>query len=222
MNSIFATNHFKFIDKVVLNKRKEMANIINSQLKDIEIIDALDIGSTDDQDFKSSNFLIKNINNIRHYKSISDQIIKDKFFTNSLLKSITDDFSTEEIRKFKSDLVISNATIEHVGSFENQIKMISNIKKLSKKFFILITPNRFHPIDFHTKLPLVHWLPKKLHRKLLNMLNLNFFAKEDNLNLMSKNDLKIALEKLNIKDYKILYVRLLGFKSNFLVIGKVD
>ena len=54
------------------------------------------------------------------------------------------------------------------------------------------------------------------------MLNLNFFAKEDNLNLMSKNDLKIALEKLNIKDYKILYVRLLGFKSNFLVIGKVD
>jgi hypothetical protein len=69
MNSIFATNHFKFIDKVVLNKRKEMANIINSQLKDIEIIDALDIGSTDDQDFKSSNFLIKNINNIRpNYK----------------------------------------------------------------------------------------------------------------------------------------------------------
>jgi hypothetical protein len=109
-----------------------------------------------------------------------------------------------------------------VGSFENQIKMISNIKKLSKKFFILTTPNRFHPIDFHTKLPLIHWLPKKLHRKLLNMLNLNFFAKEDNLNLMSKNDLKIALEKLNIKDYKILYVRLLGFKSNFLVIGKVD
>ena len=222
MNSIFATNHFKFIDKVVLNKRKEMANIINSQLKDIEIIDALDIGSTDDQDFKSSNFLIKNINNIRQYKSISDQIIKDKFFTNSLLKSITDDFSSEEIGKFKSDLVISNATIEHVGSFENQIKMISNIKKLSKKFFILTTPNRFHPIDFHTKLPLIHWLPKKLHRKLLNMLNLNFFAKEDNLNLMSKNDLKIALEKLNIKDYKILYVRLLGFKSNFLVIGKVD
>ena len=222
MKSIFVTNHFKFIDRIVLNKRKEMANIINHQLNNIELLDALDIGSTNDKDFESSNFLIKNINNVKNYKSLSDQIITDKFFSSSLIKSITDDLSAEEISKFKSDLVISNATIEHVGSLEDQIKMISNIIRLSKKIFIITTPNRFHPIDFHTKLPLIHWLPKKLHRKLLNMLNLNFFAKEDNLNLMSENDLKKALANQNIKKYKIFHIRLFGFKSNFLVIGEVN
>ncbi|MDB2515221.1 hypothetical protein N9X11_02320 [Candidatus Pelagibacter bacterium] len=222
MNSIFAINHFKFIDRLVLNKRKEMIDIINYQLKNTEIVDALDIGSTSDQKFKSSNFLIKNINNIRYFKSISDQVIKDKFFSYSLVKSITDDFSDEEINKFKSDLVISNATIEHVGSLENQIKMVSNIIRLSKKFFILTTPNRFYPIDFHTKLPLIHWLPKKIHRKLLNILSLKFFAKEDNLNLMSESDLKLSLNNDNIKNYKILYIRLFGFKSNFLVFGEVN
>ena len=222
MNSIFVTNHFKFIDRIVLNKRKEMANIINRQLDNIELTDALDIGSTDDNDFESSNFLIKNINNIKHYKSLSNQVITDKFFSSSLIKSITDNLSVEEVDKFKSDLVISNATIEHVGSLEDQIKMISNIIRLSKKIFIITTPNRFHPIDFHTKLPLIHWLPKKLHRKLLNMLNLNFFAKEDNLNLMSENDLKKALANQNIKKYEIFHIRLFGFKSNFLVIGEVN
>tara|TARA_B110000967_G_scaffold72504_1_gene75062 strand:- start:119 stop:787 length:669 start_codon:yes stop_codon:yes gene_type:complete len=222
MNSIFVTNHFKFIDRIVLNKRKEMANIINRQLDNIELTDALDIGSTDDNNFESSNFLIKNINNIKHYKSLSNQVITDKFFSSSLIKSITDNLSVEEVDKFKSDLVISNATIEHVGSLEDQIKMISNVIRLSKKIFIITTPNRFHPIDFHTKLPLIHWLPKKIHRKLLNMLNLNFFAKEDNLNLMSENDLKKALTNQNIKKYKIFHIRLFGFKSNFLVIGEVN
>ena len=147
MKSIFVINHFKFIDQIVLNKRKEMVNIINEQLKNIEITDALDIGSTNDEDFESSNYLIKNINRVKYYKSISDQIITDKFFSSSLIKSITDDFSNQELEKFKSDLVISNATIEHVGSLKNQIKMISNIVKLSKKLFILTTPTCLN-IDF--------------------------------------------------------------------------
>ena len=222
MKAIYAINQFKFIDRIVVNKRREMVNIINNELKNIEMFDALDIGSTNDQDFESSNFLIKNINNIKYYKSISDQAITDKFFSNHLIKSITDDLSDNEVDKFKSDLVISNATIEHVGNSDNQIKMITNIVKLSKKFFIITTPNRFHPLDFHTKLPLFHWLPKKIYRKLLNMVNLNFFAKEENLNLMSENDLKLRLKNQNIKYYKIFYIRLFGFKSNFIVIGEVN
>ena len=59
MNSIFTINHFKFFDKAVLNKRKEMVNIINKSLENVEIVDALDIGSTNDQIFESSNFLIQ-------------------------------------------------------------------------------------------------------------------------------------------------------------------
>ena len=68
------------------------------------------------------------------------------FFSKILKKSITEEFSENELYKFSSDLVISNATIEHVGGVLNQKKMIENIIKLTKKIFVITTPNRFHPI----------------------------------------------------------------------------
>tara|TARA_B110000238_G_C15792151_1_gene296416 strand:+ start:183 stop:554 length:372 start_codon:yes stop_codon:yes gene_type:complete len=121
----------------------------------------------------------------------------------------------------KSDLVVSNATIEHVGNFENQKKMIQNILLLTKKYFIITTPNRYHPIDFHTKLPFIHWMPKNIHRKILKILKLEFFSKEENLNLLSKNELKILLKTCGVNNFKIFDISLLGFKSNFIIIGKI-
>jgi hypothetical protein len=221
MTAIYAINHFNFIDRIVKKKRQEMLDIISNKLKDIKIHDALDIGTTNDQDYQSSNFLIKNLINISEFKSISDQYIDDKFFSKILTKSITDNFTNEEIDNFKSDLVISNATIEHVGNFENQIKMVKNVAKLARKFFVITTPNRYHPLDFHTKLPFLHWMPKNVHRSLLNFIGLNYFAKEENLNLFSEQDLNLCIKESGIKNYEIFYINLLGFKSNFLIFSKI-
>jgi hypothetical protein len=221
MNNIYVTNHYNFIDRIVIRKRQEMCQIINKELSDNIIEDALDIGTTNDIENKSSNYLIKNLSNIKIYKSISDQKINDNFFSKTLKKSITDQFLDNEIQSMKSDVVISNATIEHVGSFENQKKMLQNIILLSKKIFIIITPNRWHPIDFHTKLPILHYFPKKVHRKILKMLNLEFFSKEENLNLLSKNDLNILLKTCGVSNFKIFDISLLGIKSNFIIIGKI-
>ena len=221
MSKIYAVNHYTFIDKIVIKKRQEMCDIINEELSDYTIQDALDIGSTNDLDNKSSNYLIRNLKNIKIYKSISDQVISNNFFSKCLTKSITENFSYDEIQSMKSDVVISNATIEHVGGFEQQKKMIENILLLTKKYFIITTPNRYHPLDFHTKLPILHWFPKKIHRKLLKLLKLEFFSKEENLNLLSKKDLITLLEIVGVNNFKIFDVSLLGFKSNLIVIGKV-
>ena len=222
MNKIYAINQYTFIDKIVIKKRQEMCDIINEALSDSIIQDALDIGSTNDLDNKSSNYLIKNLKNIKIYKSISDQVISDNFFSKYLKKSITDNFSYDEIQSMKSDVVISNATIEHVGGFEQQKKMIENMLLLTKKYFIITTPNRYHPLDFHTKLPILHWFPKKIHRKLLKLLKLEFFSKEENLNLLSKKDLITLLEIVGVNNFKIFDISLLGFKSSLIVIGKVE
>ena len=159
--SIYVTRHFSFFEKILIKKRKEILISIKEFLKDFEINDVLDIGSTEDKKNVSSNYLIKNLGNYKVYKSISDQDINSNFFSKTLKKSITEEFTENEIKEFQSDIVISNATIEHVGNFENQIKMCRNIINLSKKYFIIITPNRFHPFEFHTKIPLIHWFPKK-------------------------------------------------------------
>ena len=221
MNKTYVTNHYTFIDRLVIKKRHEMCDIINNELSNVITQDALDIGSTNDIDNESSNYLIKNLADIKIYKSISNQEINNSFFSKTLKKSITEQFLDDEVQSMKSDIVVSNATIEHVGNFENQKKMIQNILLLTKKYFIITTPNRYHPIDFHTKLPFIHWMPKNIHRKILKILKLEFFAKEENLNLLSKNELKILLKNCGVNNFKIFDISLLGFKSNFIVIGKI-
>ena len=218
MNNIYSSGHTKFIDSVILKKRQEVLKIINSCIVNLDIYDALDIGTTKDVDNKSSNFIIKNLNNIKKFKSISDQNLNDNFFEKILKKSITKDYSSEETSTYKSDLVLSNATIEHVGNYNNQVQMVKNMNKLSKKVFIIITPNRYHPIDFHTKIPFIHMLPKLIHRKILNLFGYSFFAKEENLNLLSKNDLIDHCKKLKIKNYKIIPYKLYFFTSNLLLV----
>lgn len=219
MKKIYVTNHYNFVDQIVTNKRQEMCNLINEKLKGEYFLDALDIGSTNDTDNKSSNYLIKNIKKVKFYKSISNQKITSSFFSQKLQKSIIDNFTKQEINLMKSDLVVSNATIEHVGNFKNQKKMIKNILLLTKKKFILTTPNRYHPIDFHTKLPFIHWFPKEIHRNILKILKLDFFSKEENLNLLCKSELIKLIEDTGIRNYKIFDISLYGFKSNYILIG---
>ena len=84
--------------------------------------------------------------------------------------------------------------------------MCKNISLLSKKYFIIITPNRYHPFEFHSKLPLIHWFPKKVHRFILNILGFKMLSKEENLNLLSKKDLINIMGKVGISNYKISYI----------------
>jgi hypothetical protein len=209
------------MNRIILRKRKEMVNMINEFFEKEELYDALDIGTTNDMGHYHSNFLIKNLKNIKAYKSISNQTINSDFFIKTLNKSILEKFSIDEINNYSSDLVLSNATIEHVGNSENQIQMISNIIALTKKNFVLITPNRSHPIDFHTQIPLIHWLPKKIHRKILSLIGLKFYSKEENLNLLSTSDLKKFLNNFDNIEYQIRYINFLGFRSNCIVFGKI-
>ena len=56
------------------------------------------------------------------------------------------------------DVVHSNAVIEHVGERERQAEFVQEALRVGRRVF-LTTPNRWFPIEVHTKLPLVHWLP---------------------------------------------------------------
>jgi len=192
---IYSNFHLNFFDRILNKKRFEITNIVNKFISDKNLHDVLDIGTTNDEKNLSSNIIIKNLKGLKDFKCLSDQVITLRFFSKSLEKSITQDLSDKEIENFSSDLVISNATIEHVGSKTDQLKMIENVIRLCKKYFIIITPNRFHPIEFHTKIPFIHWLPKKMHRAILSLIGQKFLASEKNLNLLSRNDLESFMKK---------------------------
>ena len=218
-DTIYAINHYNFLDKILLKKRLEISSIINDTIKDLQIHDALDIGTTSDDKNASSNIVIKNIKDIDKFKCISDQIVNSDFFNKKIKKSITEEFSENELINFSSDLVVSNATIEHVGNTLNQKKMLENVIKLTKKIFVITTPNRFYPIELHTKIPLLHWFPKPIYRKMLKIIGLPFYANEENLNLLSADELKKMLNNQKIT-YEIKFIKLMFFKSNIIIIGK--
>ena len=216
---LYVINHYKVLDKLLLKKRLEISNIINNVIKNQTIYDALDIGTTSDIGNASSNTVIENIKNIKKFKCISNQEITSNFFDIKLKKSIVSDLSEDEFHHFSSDLVISNATIEHVGGFLQQKKMIENVIKLTKKVFIITTPNRFHPIELHTKIPFIHWFPKPIYRKILKFIGLSFYANEKNLNLLEVSEIKEMLKDEKIT-YELKFIKLLFFKSNIIIIGK--
>jgi len=81
-----------------------------------------------------------------------------------------------------------------------------------------VTPNRHHPIEFHTCLPLLHLLPKNIHRKILKFLGYNFLCKEKNLNLLTKNDIKRILKLSKIENYKIINNSFLFFPSHLITV----
>lgn len=99
------------------------------------------------------------------------------------------------------DIVFSSATLEHVGSRENQKKFVEEILRVGKKAFIT-TPNRFFPVEVHTGIPLLHFLPAKIYRKILRFLGLDFFAREENLNLLSRKELLEIIPENSVKVIK--------------------
>ncbi len=56
------------------------------------------------------------------------------------------------------EIAFSNAVIEHVGDREQQRRFVAEALRVARRAFVT-TPNRWFPVEVHTRLPLVHWLP---------------------------------------------------------------
>lgn len=84
------------------------------------------------------------------------------------------------------DVVFSNAVIEHVGDRERQRRFVSEALRVGRRVFIT-TPNRWFPVELHTRLPLVHWLPERTAHSLYGAVGKDF-AKE--LHLLSRRGLE--------------------------------
>ena len=58
------------------------------------------------------------------------------------------------------DIGFSNAVVEHVVGRDDQRRFVHELCRVSKRVFVT-TPNRWFPIEVHTLLPVVHWLPRR-------------------------------------------------------------
>jgi SAM-dependent methyltransferase len=76
------------------------------------------------------------------------------------------------------DIVFSNAVIEHVGGTDRQRQLVSEAIRVGRRVFIT-TPNRRFPVEVHTRLPLIHWLPDALSHRVYDLTGREIGAEVD-------------------------------------------
>jgi hypothetical protein len=117
------------------------------------------------------------------------------------------------------DICWSNAVLEHVGTHETRTKaqeqFLREIARVSKSAFVT-TPNRWFPAEVHTRTPLLHWLPKRVFDRYLNMRG-HEWATGDYMDLLSVQQLRSVLKSAGIAEYRIVFNRIAGFTLDFVV-----
>jgi len=83
------------------------------------------------------------------------------------------------------DVYFSNAVVEHVGGRERQRRFVAEALRVARRAFVT-TPNRFFPLEVHTRIPLVHLLPPEAAGRVYDRLG-KPWARE--INLLGPRDL---------------------------------
>ena len=115
------------------------------------------------------------------------------------------------------DICYSNAVVEHVGSRERQREFIAELCRVARRVFV-VAPNRLFPIEHHTGLPLVHYLPLPTFRALLRRSPFAYWAEEANLNPLDAADFKSLFPSGKSPEVRHAGLGVSIFKSNLVAI----
>jgi SAM-dependent methyltransferase len=121
-------------------------------------------------------------------------------------------------REGQFDVAFSNAVLEHVGTRSQQANFIRELCRVSGSFF-LTTPNRWFPLEHHTGLPFLHYLPAPAFRALLRRTHYEHWAHESTLNVLTAGELRRLFPPEVVGE--IRPIRLLGMTSNLVAFGKL-
>lgn len=203
-------NPGNLVSRLALSVRLKMYDKLIKVAKPTSTTKILDIGVTNDKR-EESNFLEKLY---PHKENITAVGLEDALFLQNEypgLKYVKANGCDLPFEDRSYDLVTSFAVVEHVGTRSNQRKFVQELARVGKSV-IISTPNRWYPMEVHTMMPLAHWLPSGQFRKILKMVGKEFYAQEENLNLLEAKSLRSMFPP----EMKVtpLHHRLLGVISN--------
>jgi len=90
------------------------------------------------------------------------------------------------------DVAFSNSVIEHLGSFEAQIRFATELRRVGRRYF-LQTPNRWFPIEPHYLFPGFQFLPVPMRRWLHTHFDIGTFKRTDpygSIRLMTRGEIR--------------------------------
>lgn len=203
--------------RATMHMRRKMFRRFLFDLAPSETESILDVGATSDQSYESSNYLETWY---PHKSRITATGIDDASHLERLypgVRFVPGDGRSLPFGDGEFDIVHSAAVLEHVGSRDEQLRFITELWRVARRGVFFTTPNRWFPIEVHTSIPLLHWLPVDAYRGLLRRMGHAFFADERNLNLLGRRDLMELCRRAGIPGTRIASVRLMGWPSNLIV-----
>jgi hypothetical protein len=133
-------------------------------------VEILDIGGT--QEFWNSMMDLRardirvTLLNIEHQDVVSSRFISARGDARSM-PSIAD----------KSyDVVFSNSVIEHVGSYDDQRRMASEVMRVGRQYFVQ-TPNKRFPLEPHFLFPFFQYLPGSVRAQLVHRFDVGWYKR---------------------------------------------
>lgn len=154
----------------------------------------LDIGVSD-EDHPSSNLLEKRYKHVNQITGLSCYDFSELESVYPGFTFVKGDARNLPFENNSFDFAYSHAVIEHLGDSQKQLKFIGELNRVTRKGLFFTTPNRMHPLEFHTGLPFVHYLPEKVHWKIYTLLGKSFYGDIDKLNLLKVKEIKSLVKK---------------------------
>ncbi len=205
-------------DRLILCARRKIYHEMGRMLPLDGMKTILDVGVTADRKCGFSNFFEVLFPHPERVTAFSDQDASWMSEVWQGLKFVRGDARKMPFADKSYDFVFSSAVIEHVGSRDCQLAFLRECVRVARKWIFITTPNRWFPVEMHTGLPLLHWLPVRWHRRIIKLLGFESLAKEENLNLFDESALCELVGKLGIGTFAIRKMRFLGFSSNLLLV----
>jgi ubiquinone/menaquinone biosynthesis C-methylase UbiE len=179
----------------------------------------LDVGATANETYESSNYLEAWY---PHKAKITAVGLDDARFLERRYPGVRVTRGDGRALPFKDesfDVVHSSAVLEHVGGWRDQSRFVGELARVARRVVFLTTPNRWFPIEFHTQLPFLHWLPKAAFRRLIRRsTRYGFFAEEGHLNLLTRSEARRLCTQLPDCAVRVDALHLLGWPSNLLIV----
>jgi hypothetical protein len=205
-----------FVYKFSERNRQRKYEYFISIMKPDKCMHILDVGPTDIEYSPFDNFLEKNYPFVLNITALGMRSLTKFQERYPDVKAVIYDGKRFPFRDGSFDIIWSNAVLEHVGSELKQIEFIKEIRRCGQKAFIT-TPNLLFPIEVHTRIPILHWLPK-YHFDIILKLVGKPWATGNYMNLLSYKKIKSLLSKAGINEF-IIKGNLIGpFTLDFMII----
>ncbi len=131
--------------------------------------------------------------------------------------------SLPQFPKLSFDVVFSNSVIEHVGGYNEQSRMASEIQRIGKRYFVQ-TPNKRFPLEPHFLFPWFQYLPVAARAWLVHRFDVGWYkripepaaarAEVESIQLLTRRRFSALFPGARIHEEKIA-----GLTKSFVAIG---